>query len=460
MNEELGLERRAGLSTATTLVIANMIGTGVFTTSGFIMQELHSPVIMLLCWFVGGLFALAGALCYAELGAMFPKAGGEYIYLRESFGKPIAFLSGWISLIVGFSAPIAAGALAFSAYFLTSVPLFPGADCSASLFPVPGLCISIQALIAVVVIIVFSFVHIQGLALGSLVQNLLTGFKIVLICIFVFAGLNLGSGSFAHFGSGFRVENIFTGSFAVSLIYISFAYSGWNAAAYLGGEIKRPARNLPLSLIVGTSAVVVLYLLLNITFIYALPPDKMAGTVEVGAQSARALFGTRAGRAFSSAIALCLLSVISAMIMAGPRVYYAMAQDRIFLPIVGSIDRPRRTPVFSIVLQAAIAIGMVLTASFEKLLIYIGFTLALCSVLTVAGMILLRIRLPRAARPYKTIGYPLIPLFFIAGNLWIVFFSIKSKPVASLYGFFTILAGLLVYRYFAHMSKQGAGDSH
>ena len=447
------LKREIGLFSATILVIANMVGTGIFTTSGFIMEELGNPQAMLLCWLVGGVFALCGALCYGELGAMFPRAGGEYVFLRESFGKGMGFLSGWISLIVGFSAPIAAAAIAFATYFFRILPVSFSAKLTAPFLEIGILAISPITMLAITVIIIFSLIHYHSVFLGARVQNSLTIFKVCLIVVFVVAGFCLGQGSTENFSQGLEISLIFQDKFAISLIFITFAYSGWNAAAYLGGEIKNPVRNIPLALFTGTALVVCLYLLLNIVYIYALSPGEMSGTLEVGTKSAVSLFGDNISRYFSGAIAIGILSVLSAMIMAGPRVYYAMSRDGVFFELFGKVNALRQTPVFAILLQAVIAIIMVITASFDKLLLYIGFTLSLCAMLTVVGMMLLRIKKPDLKRSYKTFGYPVTPLLFISGNLWIIYFCIKSRPITSLFGLGTIGLGILVYSYFRRKNR-------
>jgi APA family basic amino acid/polyamine antiporter len=456
MTNDHDLKRGLGPGSATILVIANMIGTGIFTTSGFIMEALRDPLAMLICWIIGGIFALSGALCYGELGAMFPRAGGEYVFLRESFGKWMAFLSGWISLIVGFSAPIAAASIAFAGYFFRSVPNGLAQKPDIPFFDAGVISFSPVTVLAVGIILIFSLIHSYSLLFGSRVQNVLTIFKIAVILAFIVAGMSSGAGSFENFGTGFSPGLIFSGSFATSLIFISFAYSGWNAAAYLGGEIKEPATSIPFALITGTLIVAALYLLLNMTFIYALPMNEMSGVMEVGAKSAFSLFGGRVGRVFSLAVTLCLLSVISAMIMAGPRVYYAMAKDRTFFGLFARVSKTRKTPGPSILLQAAIAIGMVFTSSFDKLLLYIGFTLSLFAVLTVAGMMLLRVKKPLLERPYKTVGYPITPILFISGNLWIIVFCIKGYPMVTLYAAVTIIIGSVVYGYFAKKYKKAS----
>lgn len=445
--------RQLSLFSATVLVVANMVGTGIFTTSGFIIQDLGNPWAMLGCWAVGGLFALTGALCYGELGARFPRAGGEYVFLRESFGEMPAFLSGWVSLLVGFSAPIAAGAMAFAVYFLAG---WGGGQELGFVWRVQGvalLTMSPVTLLASGVILAFSLVHSHSLFLGSRVQNALTIFKIALIMALVLLGLSWGRGTTAHFGSAPSVGIFFSGQFATSLIFITFAYSGWNAAAYMGGEISRPTRNIPLALLTGTLLVTIIYLLLNVTFIYALSSQEMSGVVAVGEKAALALFGVGFSRAFSWAIALSLLSLVSAMMMTGPRVYLAMAQDGLFFPGISKLQGRRATPGNAIRLQAGLALFMVLTASFENLLIFIGFTLSLFSLLTVAGLMVVKRRDPAPDLPYKTWGYPYTAILFILGNLWIVLFSIINRPAVSLTGLTAILSGAVCYFFFKRRKK-------
>ena len=447
MDEINQLKRSIGLRTAVILVIANMIGTGVFTTSGFIINDLGNPASMLLCWFIGGVLALTGALCYGELGAIFPKAGGEYVFLRESIGKPFGFLSGWVSLIVGFSAPIAAASIAFSTYLYKSVAI---ESAGKELLNIPGIItISPVTLTGISVIILFSLVHWYSLNFGSRVQNLLTSFKILVILAFIILGLFIGDGSMDNFTSGPIQSSLFTGKFATSLIFISFAYSGWNAAAYIGSEIENPSRNIPLSLFWGTMIVMFLYMMLNVIFIYALPVSEMSGVVEVGAKAATGLFGAKTGALFSTAITICLMSVISAMILTGPRVYYAMARDNAFPHWFGDVNPRHTTPGKAIFLQAVIAIIMVITSSFDKLLMYIGFTLSLFAMLTVIGLIILRVKNPGLERPYKTFGYPVTPVLFILSNLWIIVYSIKDNPSVLLYGGGTIVAGIFIYLYYS-----------
>lgn len=443
-SENGNLKRDIGLMSATILVIANMVGTGVFTTSGFVILELNSYSLLMLCWFLGGIFALIGAFSYAELGSMFPKAGGEYNYLKESFGKLPAFVSGWISLVVGFSAPIAAASIAFATYLLGKQE---ETWFSLEFFGYEILSLNLISFVAITCVVVFSYIHYHSVKLGANVQNFLTIFKVVFILILIIGGFSLGNGDFSRVTTTLLGDNfsISWTHFAISLIFISFAYSGWNAASYLGAEIKNPQKNLPLALLIGTIFVTILYMLLNFIYIYALPMDKMSGVLQVATQASTALFGDKIGSIISLAISFGLLSVVSAMIMAGPRVYYAMAEDGLFFKRFKRVCEKRNTPVQAIILQAIIAIIMILTATFESLLIYIGFTLSLVSMLTVIGLIKLRIQKPNFPRPYKTFWYPYFPLVFIFANIGIIIFSFISRPFISMVGLITILIGVIIY---------------
>ncbi len=446
MNQKkTGLVREIGLFSAVIVVVANMVGTGIFTTPGLIMEELREPKTMLLAWMVGGIFALTGALCYGELGAIFPRAGGEYVFLKEGFGKSMAFLTGWISLIVGFSAPIAAAAMAFAKYGFQAFNIHD--TWSIKLFEIAGheVVFSPFILLAIGVILFFSLVHQGNIVTGKKIQDGLTVFKIFIICGFIAAGFLWGDGSWGNFSGELKSSKVLSPQFAVSLIFITFAYTGWNAAAYLGGEVKNPEKNIPLSLITGTVIVLILYLLLNAVFVYALPPQEMSGVVEVGATATTALFGKNYNVFFSAAVALCLLSVLSVMILTGPRVYYAMSKDGIFFRVFEKVDPQRKTPRYAVCLQAAVAILIVITISFDVLLLYIGFTLALFSMLTVIGLFVIRFKYPEIKRPYKVWGYPVVPLIYIIGNIWILYFSITSRPIVSFFGLATIISGLLVY---------------
>ena len=451
--QEAVLERKLGLGSATIIVIANMIGTGIFTISGFILLELQNTQMLLLAWFLGGIFALIGALCYGELGSVFPHAGGEYIYLRKIFGPLSAFLSGWISLIVGFSAPIAAASIAFATYLLGSQH---ESWFTLVLFEVEVLHVNLISFVAILCVILLSYVHIHSVDFGKNVQNFLTSIKVFFVILLIGGGFAFGEGDPSRVTEALfsSQESINIGAFALALVFISFAYSGYNAASYLGAEIKEPQKNLPLSLFIGTLFVTVLYLLLNLVYIYALPKESMAGMLEVATGASNALFGETFGSILSFAIAIGLLSVVSAMVMSGPRVYYAMAKDGLFFKGFDTICKKRKTPKKAIWLQAALAIMMILTATFETLLLYIGVTLSLASMLTVLALMQLRRLKSGSVYPYKTPLYPLFPLVFLFANLGIVVFSFMSRPEIFFYASATIILGAVFYFWF-YKQEQG-----
>ncbi len=420
------------LIVAIAIVVANMIGTGIFTSTGFQSADLGGSVPQLIAWGLGGVFALCGAAVYGELGAMMPRAGGEYVYLREAFHESVGFLSGWVSLIVGFAAPVAVSAMAFGKYFH---------------WVVPGVSMKVAA---VTIIVALSAMHMVSVVIGARVQTAFSIMKVALILVFVGAALAVGKGDWSNLSAGNGTEKIATGAFAVSLYWIAFSYSGWNAAAYIAGEIKDPGRNLPRALFIGTAIVMVLYVLLNIVFFYAAPPSVLGNAngkgpvFEVGAFTAQILFGKSAGKMLAALIALGLVSAVSAMIMAGPRVYMAMAEDSVF-PKIFAWKNKSGSPVHSIALQSALSIVLLLTAKFDQLVKYIGFTLTIFAALSVVGAFVLRAQRPDAPRPYRAIGWPFTPVLFLSLSVWMVYYGIKLEPKAALWGGMTLGSGAVVY---------------
>ncbi len=421
--------RRLGASTGTLLVVANMVGTGVFATTGLLVEDLNHAGTVLLAWLFGGVVALCGALTYGELAAAIGRNGGEYRLLTDIFHPSIGFASGWISLVVGFSAPIAASALAFGIYASAVWPAVP-----------PKLAGS--GLIALV-----SIAHGARVGLGAGLQNVFTAAKILLILGFIAAAA--AAIPSARWPTLFQVpgggSDLLSPAFAIGLIYVAFAYSGWNGAAYLAGEIRNPGRNTPVALGLGTAFVVLMYVALNAVFLLGAPLTSLAGQVEVGHVVAVQLFGADAGELFSGLIALALISSVSAMVMTGPRVYEAMGADYERLRFLRSRLKTSG-PIASTALQAALAIAMLMTSSFEALLMYIGFTLSISTGLTTAGIFVHRRKFPRAPRPYRAFGYPFTPLLFVAFAGWMVYHSVTQRPLESLWGAATIVAGLLFYR--------------
>ncbi len=431
--------RRLGVLTGTLLVVANMIGTGVFTTTGFLVHDIGSPAAVLLAWLAGGAAALCGALAYAELGAALPRNGGEYLLLSRIYHPALGFLSGWASLVVGFSAPLAAGALAFGEYLHPLLGDLSAASPTGAWFrPQTGYALALIAILATM-----HAWHIDG---GARFQNAMTLGKVLLIAGFSAAGMFVGNATRLTAASATPfLTAVGSAPFAIGLIYVSFSYGGWNSAVYLAGEIRRPERYLPLALIAGTTLVTGLYVALNYVFLVSAPAAELAASGErVGHVAAVALFGRQAGDAVSLLIVLGLVSSVSGLIMVGPRVYEAIGRDYPALKIL-AIRRGRGGPLVAIVLQATVAAIMVVTSSFYALLNYIGFTLSLFAMLTVLGVIVLRIREPQLPRPYRTWGYPLTPLAFVALELWMIAHSLFGKPYVALAGALTLASGWLVY---------------
>ena len=425
--------RRLGLTPAIAIVVANMVGTGVFISAGYMVGSLDAQT-SLLAWMIGGVLALCGAAVYGELGAMMPRVGGEYVYLKESLHPSVGFLSGWVSLIAGFSAPIAAASLAFGNYYAESV--FPSVD---GRWAAMGLIVAVTGL------------HMVHVTLGSTIQTGFTILKVLLISGFIIAGFTVGEGDFDHLSLAMdsATGSVVSEEFAVQLFWVAFAYSGWNAAAYIAGEMKDPGKNLPRALLIGTGIVVVLYLLLNLVFLYSAPPTELFapahGHREVGTSAAIALFGPDAGKWLSSMIALALISTVSAMVMAGPRVYAAMAEDGLFFRVL-STRHQKGGPMFSVVLQGAIAIAMVNLSSIRKLVEYIGFTLSIFAALTVVAAFVMRRRHPDAHRPYRTFGWPVTPILFLGLSIWMIVQGVRMRPEeCGLYGGLTFVTGLALY---------------
>ena len=455
MNEarmDNGLERKLGLFPVTNIVIANMIGAGIFTTSGLLMSGLKDPLLLLGLWAVGGIIALCGALSYGELGAAIPKAGGEYAFLSKLFHPLFGFLSGWVSFFAGFSAPIAASAIGFSEYLTRA---FPG------LLSLPHSGNSIEGTIvkktiSILVILVFTLIHARGIEVGAKVQNFLTLLKVALIVGLIVLGFSLGRGDLGHFaqGGGFRFDFGGWKTIGLSLMWIMFAYSGWNASAYIGSEIKNPRKNLPRSLILGTGIVLALYLLLNVFYVYAVPPDKMTGVISIGGLAVGNLFGPSFERVLSVLIAVALFSSLSAFIILGPRVYYAMACDGCFFPFAASVHPRFKVPARSILLQGMIAALLVMFGTFDQILTYMGFSLGLFPILSVIGVFKLR---RKGTSTYRMPGFPVVPLVYVLTGGAILVLGFIERPAESSIALGMALIGIpffFVFRRSLRGSKQ------
>jgi len=434
---------------ATALVISNMIGGGVLTTTGYLAGDLGSPHIVLLIWAAGAICALAGAFCYSELGVNFPSSGGEYVYLTQAFGPTWGFMTGWVSFFAGFSAPIAASALAFSdylGYFFPALKLANSHHLTGS-----GsweFKFGPAQTVACILVAVFTVLNCLGVRRTARVQNVLTSMKILVILVFLIAGFAFGEGSWANFSqSAVRTSNspIYS-QFFVSLLFIYFAYSGWNAATYVAEELKQPARTLPISLACGTVLVAILFIGLNVLYIYAVPLESMKGVVAVGALAATHLFGPAVAGLFSAAMVLSLLATVNAMVTIGPRVYYAMAKNGAFFSAAAKVDPRWHTPVIAIVAQGICTMFMTMSP-FQNLLLYIGFLLNLFAVMSVAALFRFRRRPGWQKLGVVSFAYPLVPAFFVAIGIWITVQGMTFRPVVSAAAAVTVATGALVYHF-------------
>lgn len=413
--------------TAMALAVADMIGTGVFTSLGFQVRDIPSGFSLMMLWVVGGIVALCGALSYSELAAAFPRSGGEYNFLSRIYNPAIGFLAGWVSATVGFAAPVALAAMAFGQYFAGVVP---GA-------PVLALGLGVTWLI--------SLVHISGIRRGSALQNISTFVKLGLIAVLIVAGFVWGEPQPISFAPSASDAGYITGApFAISLVFVLYAYSGWNAATYIAGEIKDPQRSLPRSIMAALLIVTGLYVALNAVFLYTTPLNEIAGQLDVGLIAGRHIFGEAGGRIVAALICVGLVSSISAMMWVGPRVTMVMGEDVQLLSLFSKTAR-NGVPVRAVFFQLAVVTALLLTQSFEAVLDFIQFSLTFCSFLAVLGVIVLRYRQPHLPRPYRAWGYPLTPILFLAVTLFVLVHLVTERPLQSFAGLGTMLAGLIIY---------------
>jgi basic amino acid/polyamine antiporter, APA family len=443
------LLRQLGVVSATALVISNMVGTGIFTTTGFLAGDLGAPKLVLGIWVVGAVCALCGAFCYSELGVNFPSSGGEYVYLTRAFGPTWGFMTGWVSFFAGFSAPIALAALAFSdyvGYFFPAVRQENARVLGGSgdwVFHFGG-----SQLVACLLVLLFTALNVIGVERVAKIQNVLTSAKVLVLAAFVVLGFAVGNGNSANFSAAATrtATTPIPAQFAVSLFFIYLAYSGWNAATYVAEELKQPSRTLPIALAVGTTTVAILYLALNLVFIYAAPLEDMKGKVAVGAFAASRLFGPEVAGVFAALMAVSLMSTVNAMVTIGPRVYYAMAKNGAFLAAAAKVHPRWRTPVAAIVAQGFCTMAMTVTP-FPQLVVYIGFTLNFFAVMSVASLFFLRRRPGWRKLRVVSFAYPTIPVIFLLVGVWMTVQGAQLKPLISLATVITVATGALVYHF-------------
>jgi APA family basic amino acid/polyamine antiporter len=429
--------KKIGIISGATIMIANMIGVGVYTSLGYQLLGINSTMAVILLWTVGGLVALCGALTYAELAVVFPRSGGEYNFLSRLYHPAIGFLSGWVSITVGFAAPMAASAMAFGDYFQNILEID-------------------QKLLAVLVVAGIMVINIFSFSIGKKFQASVTIMNICLISAFILFGWIFADSSHFSINTGAKgLADCFSQSFAISLIYVSFAYSGWNSITYIADDIEQPQKNIPKILLLGTSVVLLLYVALNFIFLYSTPkeqfliaqPDGSWGAqVKIALIAAQNIFH-KSGIPFIVVI-LCIgfIASVNSMMIIGPRVSKVVGKDLPLLKFL-SIENGKEVPLVSTLVQTGIALLMILTSSFDQIITYIGFTLSIFTTLTVFGVFIIRIKKLNQPGQYKTLGFPLTPIIFIGLEFWMIYNVImdKGKLIPSLVTFGIILLGLILY---------------
>lgn len=442
------LLRQLGIVSATALVISNMVGTGIFTATGLLAGPLGSPALVVSIWIVGAVCALAGALCYSELGINFPSSGGEYVYLTEAFGPTWGFMTGWVSFFAGFSAPIAAAALACSDYMGY---FFPVLKQSNPAFVLGSGTWQIQVgganLFACVLVAAFTLLNCLGLKRTARIQNVLTAGKVLVILSFIGAAFLFGQGNWHHFAEPAVRTSVtpLAAQYAISLYLIYVSYSGWNAATYVAEELQQPEKTLPAALAWGTAIVAALYVGLNVVFVYSMPLEATKGVVAIGSLAASYLFGPGVAGVFSVAMAISLLATVNAILTVGPRVYYAMARNGAFFSAAAKVHPRWHTPVSALLWQCACTMLMTFTP-FRDLLIYIAFTLNFFAVMSVASLFVFRRRPGWRRLKALDIAWPLVPVFFVLVGVWMTIFGITLEPRVAIAGILTIATGAAVYR--------------
>lgn len=439
-----------GLFSATMLVVGNTVGVGIFTTSGVVAEHLPSPGWMLMAWILGGFLSLAGALVWAELGAAFPHAGGEYVYLREAFGPFWGFLCGWAAFLASFSGSIAVLAIALAEYLQVLLPT----TLVSSLFWKIAVgrftyTLSLNQVLGIVLVWLTSGLNYRGLHFGSFTQNVLSVSKLLAIGALLVAGIGFGSGTWNHFIPVFpeNLPHAVVSALGLSLIPIVFTYTGWNAVAYIASEVRNPETTLPRALLFGTFITIGVYLALNILYLYAVPVVQLKGVVRVGELVAGALFGGGAGWVIAILIAVSIAGVLNVMVLTGGRIYFAMARDGVFFARAAEVHPRFQVPGNALLLQAAWTSVLILSGTFEQLLTYATVVIVGFSIVTVGALFLLRRQQPHLHRPYHVWGYPWVPALYVMTSGGILLNALWEQPLECFFGLLLCVAGVPAYRW-------------
>jgi APA family basic amino acid/polyamine antiporter len=427
--EKNSLKRALGLFSCIMLVVGNMIGVGIFTTPGSVAARLPSSGLILLAWILGAFLSIAGALSYAELGAAYPFAGGNYVFLREAYGKLWAFLYGWTAAFITQTGTLAVLAIGFCSYAGISGPA--GRVC------------------AIALIIFFGLLNYLGVEIGAGSMDVITALKILSIAALALIGMSSGDGAWHNFSPAWAPSGgMWMAALATSLIPVMYTYSGWNATVYVGSEVKNPSRIIPLSLLFGVLITAVLYVSLNVFYIYAVPVDRMRGVIAVAQLASITLFGTTAAKILSAMIAVSILGCINATLLTAPRIPFAMAQDGLLFKRIAAVHPRFRTPGAAIVMTTLWACLLVLWGNFDQLLVYVTFPSLLMNLLTVIALFVLRRTKPELERPYRAWGYPLVPASFVLMTGWILVNVIWKEPAEAAFGIAITCLGIPFFYFF------------
>ncbi|HEY7529595.1 MAG TPA: amino acid permease [Gemmatimonadota bacterium] len=448
------LKRELGALDGALITIGSIVGTGIFITTGDMARVLPHSGLLLLVWLAGGLLTLAGALTYAEMGALFPRAGGMYHFLKEAYGPLSGFLFGWACFLVIYSGGVAALATGFAVYLGAFLPFFSAANpvVAGALGSVTWQVSGLQ-LAAVLAVLGLTVVNVLGVREGAAFQNLLTALKIGAILALVAFGFGAAGGTGEPLAAPLPSGDVVS-AFGVAMIAALWGYDGWYALPFLAGEMRRPARNLPLGLILGVAGVVLLYVLMNAVYAYALSPEEMAATPRIAETAAEILLGPGSARLVALAVLVSTFGCLSVTILAGGRIYLAMARDGLFFRALSSVNPRTRVPARSLWAQCALASLLALSGTYEQLYTYVTFAVVLFQGATGAAVFVLRRKLPHAPRPYRVWGYPLVPALFVLATLFLVWNTLVERPVQSLWGLGLIAIGLPAY---AWWRRRGGG---
>ena len=449
MNEKdqpVKLERQLGLFDSSMMVIGIVIGSGIFMTTGLMAEALPSASLILLAWILGGLQMLAGALTYAELGAAMPKAGGQYVYLREAYGPLPGFLFGWVAFVAYISGTNAAIAVAIAEHLGS---FYPSLSTHNSIIGIGSFSISGGQIFALSLIVVLSLINYLGIVFGKWVQNIFTVLKIGSILLFALAGLFISTGNHLDLSlnpTDMRIGSILTGM-GIALVAVNWTVGGWEYVTFAAGEIKNPKKNLPLALIIGTIMILVLYFLINIAYLKVLPMDTLIGEIKVGEMAAKTLYGPGIAGVFTLVIIVSMFGALNGNILVGSRVYYAMAKDHLFFSSAANVHPKFKTPGNAIIIQGFWAAILTLTGTFEELITLVVFVNFMMWIAASSTVFVLRKKQPNLERPYKVWGYPYVPAFFIIFSSVIMVNTFFESPEQSLMGLGLTLLGIPAYLY-------------